>query len=360
MKIVLAGGGTAGHIEPALALARTWRAKHSKDEIEFLGTKSGLENQLVPAAGFKLSHIPKVVIPRKASLSLFVAPTTLTQAFLESRVALRGADLLVGFGGYVSGPAFLAARSLNIPIVIHEANAKPGLANRLGSLFTNYLAVAQPVTTGKLSRALITGLPLRADVAQALQVSSQDWVSARNRAKAALGFNQSAPVIVIFFGSQGSVALNKVIADALPTFKDSGGQLLHAVGKANQLPSTDLNYKPVPYIEDMATAYLAADLIIARSGAVTCSEVNALGKYALFIPLPIGNGEQKVNARLVTEQSRGELLDQGEFTPEWIAKHLDRLLKNSEMATPVGNGSDLLATEKLAALMEEALKVKAK
>jgi UDP-N-acetylglucosamine--N-acetylmuramyl-(pentapeptide) pyrophosphoryl-undecaprenol N-acetylglucosamine transferase len=360
MKIVLAGGGTAGHIEPALALARTWRAKHSKDEIVFLGTKSGLENQLVPAAGFKLSHIPKVIIPRKASLSLFVAPTTMTQAFLESRAALRGADLLVGFGGYVSGPAYLAARSLNIPIVIHEANAKPGLANRLGSLFTNYLAVAQPVTTGKLSRALITGLPLRADVAQALQVSSKDWVSARSRAKAALGFNQSAPVIVIFFGSQGSVALNKVIADALPTFKVSGAQLLHAVGKANQLPNTDLNYKPVPYIEDMATAYLAADLIIARSGAVTCSEVNALGKYALFIPLPIGNGEQKVNARLVTEQSRGELLDQGAFTPEWIANHLDRLLKNSDMASPAGNGSDLLATEKLVALMEEALKVKAK
>jgi UDP-N-acetylglucosamine--N-acetylmuramyl-(pentapeptide) pyrophosphoryl-undecaprenol N-acetylglucosamine transferase len=315
---------------------------------------------LVPAAGFKLSHIPKVIVPRKASLSLFVAPTTMTQAFLESRSALRGADLLVGFGGYVSGPAYLAARSLNIPIVIHEANAKPGLANRLGSLFTNYLAVAQPVTTGKLSRALITGLPLRADVAQALQVSSKDWVSARSHAKAALGFNQSAPVIVIFFGSQGSVALNKVIADSLPTFKVSGAQLLHAVGKANQLPNTDLNYKPVPYIEDMATAYLAADLIIARSGAVTCSEVNALGKYALFIPLPIGNGEQKVNARLVTEQSRGELLDQSEFTPEWIVKHLDRLLKNSDMASPSGNGSDLLATEKLVALMEEALKVKAK
>jgi UDP-N-acetylglucosamine--N-acetylmuramyl-(pentapeptide) pyrophosphoryl-undecaprenol N-acetylglucosamine transferase len=360
MKIVLAGGGTAGHIEPALALARTWRAGHPKDEIEFLGTKSGLENQLVPAAGFKLTHIPKVIIPRKVSLSLFVAPTTLTQAFLEARTAIRGADLLVGFGGYVSGPAYLAARSLKIPIVIHEANAKSGLANRMGSLFTNYLAVAQPVKTGKLSTALITGLPLRADVAKAVQESSKDWSAARSRAKAALGFNEREPVVVAFFGSQGSVALNKVIADALPTFKNHGAQLLHAVGKANQLPSAQTNYKPVPYIEDMAGAYLAADLVIARSGAVTCSEVNALGKYALFIPLPIGNGEQKVNARLVTEQSRGELLDQGQFTVDWIDEHLDRLLKNSEMANPVGNGSDLLATEKLAALMEEALKVKAK
>ncbi|MEY2769244.1 MAG: hypothetical protein RL359_880 [Actinomycetota bacterium] len=359
MKIVLAGGGTAGHIEPALALARSWRAKHPMDEILFLGTKSGLENHLVPGAGFSLTHISKVIIPRKFSLSIFVAPTTLTQSFLEARAALRGADLLVGFGGYVSGPAYLAARTLNIPIVIHEANAKPGLANRLGSLFTKYLAVAQPVTSGKLSSALITGLPLRADVAKALQSSAKDWSAARSRAKANLGFKESAPVVAIFFGSQGSVALNKVIADALPKFQQNGAQLLHAVGKANPLPNSQPNYKPVSYIEDMATAYLAADLIIARSGAVTCSEVNALGRYALFIPLPIGNGEQKVNARLVTEQSRGEIIGQSEFTPEWIGMHLDRLIKNSAKTTLAGNDSDLLATEKLTALMEQALKVTA-
>ena len=360
MKIVLAGGGTAGHIEPALAVARTWRANHAGDQIEFLGTKSGLENQLVPAAGFNLSHISKVVIPRKISLSLFVAPTTLTQAFLEARAVLKGADLLIGFGGYVSAPAYLAARSLKIPIVIHEANAKPGLANRLGALFTNHLAVAQPVKSGKLSKALITGLPLRSDVSKALKASGSDWAAARSKAKAALGMSASEPVIAIFFGSQGSVALNKVIADSLPIFEKNGAQLLHAVGKSNQLPKAGPDYKPVSYLDDMASTYLAADLIIARSGAVTCSEVNALGKYALFIPLPIGNGEQKVNARLVTEQSRGEIIDQSEFTPQWIEKHLDRLLKNCEMASPSGNSSDLHASEKIVALMEEALKVKAK
>lgn len=355
MKIVLAGGGTAGHIEPALAVARAWRQNHPQDQIQFLGTKSGLENQLVPAAGFSLTHIPKVVIPRKISLSLFLAPTTLTHAFLESRTALRDADLLVGFGGYVSGPAYLAARSLNIPIVIHEANAKPGLANRLGALFTNFLAVAQPIHNGKLSKALITGLPLRGDVANALSLSSMDWNLARNNAKKSLGFSESAPVVAIFFGSQGSVALNKVIAAALPTLAKSGTQVLHALGKANQLPSAAMGYKPVSYIEDMATAYLAADLVIARSGAVTCSEVNALGRYALFIPLAIGNGEQKVNARLVVEQSRGEIVDQSEFSADWISRNIDRLLQNSQMAPISGNTSDLAASEKIVALMESAL-----
>ena len=355
MKIVLAGGGTAGHIEPALAVARAWRSHHPKDQIEFLGTSSGLENQLVPAAGFKLSHIPKVIIPRKFSLSLFVAPTTLTQAFLQSRSALKGADLLIGFGGYVSAPAYLAARSLKIPFVIHEANAKPGLANRLGALFTNHLAVAQPVQNGKLSKALITGLPLRADVANALQSSTKDWAAARSQAKKSLGFDSTAPVVAIFFGSQGSVALNKVIAASLKTLTTRGVQVLHAVGKANSLPTTAKGYKPVSYIEDMANAYLAADLIISRSGAVTCSEVNALGRYALFIPLPIGNGEQKVNARQVVEQSRGEIVDQPDFTPGWIEKHFDRLLANAASASPVGNGSDIAATDKIIALMESAL-----
>lgn len=355
MKIVLAGGGTAGHIEPALAVARAWRSDHPKDQIEFLGTSSGLENQLVPAAGFKLSHIPKVIIPRKFSLSLFVAPTTLTQAFLQARSALKGAGLLIGFGGYVSAPAYLAARSLKIPFVIHEANAKPGLANRLGALFTSHLAVAQPVHNGKLSTALITGLPLRADVTSALQSSSKDWAAARNQAKKSLGLDSTTPVIAIFFGSQGSVALNKVIAASLKTLTANGAQVLHAVGKANSLPSAATGYKPISYIEDMATTYLAADLIISRSGAVTCSEVNALGKYALFIPLAIGNGEQKVNARQVVEQSRGEIVDQPEFTPEWIEKHLDRLLSNAASASPVGNVSDSAATEKIVALMESAL-----
>ena len=355
MKIVLAGGGTAGHVEPALAVARAWRQNHPQDQIQFLGTKSGLERDLVPAAGFNLSYIPKVVIPRRISLSLFVAPTTLTRAFLQSRAALKGADLLVGFGGYVSAPAYLAARSLNIPIVIHEANARPGLANRLGATFTKYLAVAQPIHSGKLSRALITGLPLRADVAKAVRESSSNWVTARSNAKKSLGFDASAPVIAIFFGSQGSVALNKVIVAALPALTNGGTQVLHAVGKANQLPTATSSYKPVSYIDDMATAYLAADLIIARSGAVTCSEVSALGRYALFIPLAIGNGEQKVNARFVVEQSRGEILEQSEFDADWISRNIDRLLQNSQMAPINGNGSDLAASDKIVALMESAL-----
>jgi UDP-N-acetylglucosamine--N-acetylmuramyl-(pentapeptide) pyrophosphoryl-undecaprenol N-acetylglucosamine transferase len=355
MKIVLAGGGTAGHIEPALAVARMWRESHPSDQLLFLGTKSGLENQLIPAAGFELSLIPKVIIPRKVSLSLFFAPTTLTRAYLEARRYLTGANLLIGFGGYVSAPAYLAARSLKIPIVIHEANAKPGLANRLGALLTNYLAIAMPIERGKLSNALMTGLPLRADVAQSLRDSAPDWAQARIKAKESLGLDVNRPVVTIFFGSQGSVALNKVIASAMKTFTNSSIQVIHALGKSNPIPPANGAYRPLAYIEDMARTYLASELIISRSGAVTCSEVNALGRYTLFIPLPIGNGEQKVNAQSVVSQLRGELIEQNQFTPEWLDKNIDRLLQNSQMAPIAGNPSDLQATEKIVALMESAL-----
>ena len=356
MKIVFAGGGTAGHIEPALAVARLWRQNHPDDELQFIGTTSGLENQLVPAAGFTLVHIPKVVIPRKLSLKLLKAPFTLSSSFFAARKLLKGADLLIGFGGYVSAPAYLAAKSLGVSFVVHEANAKPGFANRLGSRLSPYCAVAQPVQDGALQSALVTGIPLRQDVANALVKSSDNWSSARAQAKRDLGFLATDPLVFAFFGSQGSVALNKVIAQSLPSLLANGTQLLHAVGKLNTLPAMQERYKSTTYIEDMATAYLAADLIISRSGAISCSEINALGKYALFIPLPIGNGEQSFNANSLVSQGRAEVLQQNKFTSAWLNSNINRLLSLAGSAADTGSDSDVLATEKIVNYMQHALK----
>ncbi len=356
MKIVFAGGGTAGHIEPALAVARLWRQNHPGDELQFIGTASGLENQLVPAAGFKLSHIPKVVIPRKLSPKLLKAPFTLFSSFLAARKLLNGADLLIGFGGYVSAPAYLAAKSLRIPFVVHEANARPGFANRLGARLSPYSAISQPVQSGALQNALVTGIPLRKDVASALIDSAGDWTGARARAKSALGFSSTDPLVLAFFGSQGSVALNKIITQSLPSLLASGSQLLHAVGKLNALPPMQERYKSTAYIEDMATAYLAADLIISRSGAISCSEINALGKYALFIPLPIGNGEQSFNANSLVSQDRAEVLEQKKFTSAWLNSNINRLLNLAAESGDAGSDSDALATEKIVNYMQYALK----
>jgi UDP-N-acetylglucosamine--N-acetylmuramyl-(pentapeptide) pyrophosphoryl-undecaprenol N-acetylglucosamine transferase len=353
--VVLAGGGTAGHVEPALAVARQWMKSHPTDTCIFLGTKSGLENSLVPPAGFQLRTIPKVKISRTPSPSWLRIPFDLIASIAASITVVKNADVVIGFGGYVSAPAYLAAAITRTPIVIHEANAKPGWANRVGAVFTHHLAVAHPVEEGSFSKALLAGLPLRSDVAQGCTESAADWSKARIAAKSRLGFPSDAPLVVIMGGSQGSVAINAVIADSVSTFNDKGISVLHSVGKLNALPNATGGYKPVAYIDAMADAYLAADVIIARSGAVTCSEFRALGRYALFVPLPIGNGEQFVNAASLVAADRAQVITQKEFTAQYLSTNLDSLLEKASHAPIAGDPQDLHAAEKIVALAEFAM-----
>jgi len=353
--VVLAGGGTAGHIEPALAVAREWIAHNPTDRCRFIGTSYGLESTLIPAAGFELALIPKVRISRKPSMSWLRVPIDLITAVRASSKALHGADVLVGFGGYVSAPAYIAAALKKVPIVIHEANAKAGWANRLGSLFTGNLAVAGPVDSGKFADALLSGLPLRSDVAEAFERAGNDWIGARKQAKIHLGFDPDAPLIFVMGGSQGSIAINAIIAANVNLFESLGYSTLHSVGRNNELPETRGSYKPVAYVEAMADAYLAADLIIARSGAVTCSEFRALGRYALFVPLPIGNGEQFVNALTLVKDGRAQILDQKLLTSGYLANHIKQLIELSSLTSVEGDGQDLHAAEKICSLMRFAM-----
>jgi UDP-N-acetylglucosamine--N-acetylmuramyl-(pentapeptide) pyrophosphoryl-undecaprenol N-acetylglucosamine transferase len=358
-KIVFAGGGTAGHIQPALAVARLWKQTYPADQIVFLGTSSGLETRLVPGAGFSLELITRVRVPRSLSPDLLKVPGSLRISISESKNILRNADLLIGFGGYVCAPAYLAARSLKVPIVIHEANAEPGWANRLGARFTAALAVGSPVAHGPFAQALITGLPLRDDITELLtahlSADENTWSGIRAGAKKDLGIQSGQKVVLVFGGSQGSQAINSVIENARELMKDKTVTIVHSVGATNYLPASDENYLPFPYIEDMATAYLAADLVIARSGAITCSEVNALGKYALFIPLPIGNGEQSVNADHLVEMGRARVLEQSSFTASWLIGNMDSMLAASDQFSDLPNFSDLEAAAKIVALAEHQI-----
>lgn len=357
--IVLAGGGTAGHIQPALAVAREWKRVNPQDRIIFLGTHSGLEKTLVPAAGFELALITRVRVPRSVSLAWLKVPSTLRNAIAEARNLLTDADLLIGFGGYVCAPAYIAAHRLNLPIVIHEANAKPGWANRLGARYTDALAVGSPVAKGPFSQALITGLPLRADIVEVLEknrdASSEQWRQIRMSAKASLGMNPQQKMILIFGGSQGSQALNAVIESARKSLTARQISILHSVGGSNALPESQGSYKAISYIENMAQAYLAADVIIARSGAITCSEVAALGKYALFIPLPVGNGEQLVNADHLVQLGRAQVLTQKSLTSTWLLDNIDSMLSRSALLDDRGDSTDLNAASKIVALGEHRL-----
>jgi UDP-N-acetylglucosamine--N-acetylmuramyl-(pentapeptide) pyrophosphoryl-undecaprenol N-acetylglucosamine transferase len=362
MKILFAGGGTAGHIEPALAVARGWSERYPQDEIIFIGTDSGLENQLVPAAGYSLRHIPKVSISRKLSPSLLKVPFQLFASISKTMQLLKGVDCAIGFGGYVSGPMYCAAAITRTPFVIHEQNARPGWANKVGAYLTPFRALSYPVKNGALAKAVVTGLPLRRDVLEVLSVSASDWKKARVAAKKEIalryGLDLKRPLIFVFGGSQGSVAINAVIEAAQPIFKSLDTVVIHGIGKNNPLPIATESYKPLNYINEMAQMYLASDLLISRSGAVTCAEAAALSKYSLFIPLPIGNGEQALNAQELISAGRAELLEQRDFSTEWIKENLPRLLERSEAQPESGDASSAKAVDKILEIIERAAKSK--
>ena len=355
MKIVLAGAGSAGHIEPALAVADAFRKEFPQSKFEFVGTTTGLENILIAGAGYKLSTIPKVTLPRSLKPAGLLAPLKFGQALAKSLQIVNGAECVIGFGGYVSAPIYLAAAMRRIPFVIHEANAIPGWANKFGAFLGGAMAVGKSVKTGKFKAAEVVGLPLKPSISAALDMAKADWPAARITAKAKLGIKADKPLLLIMGGSQGSAAINSIVASSLSTLL-TDFEVLHSVGGKNQLPLASDGYRPVSYIEDMATAYLAADLVIGRSGAITCAEINALGKYAIFIPLAIGNGEQARNADFLIEQGRAALVQQSDFSAQWLIKNLSSALAKSQEFM-AGNESDRDAAANIVKLMRRHARI---
>ncbi len=288
MRVVLAGGGTAGHIEPALALADALRGYDAATEITCLGTERGLETRLVPMRGYDLALIPAVPLPRALTPRLLAVPGRLTGAVnTAARILDRTrADVLVGFGGYVATPAYLAARRRRVPIIVHEANPKPGLANRLGGLFTRYVYTGHPDT--QLPHATYIGIPLRHEIA------TLDRLALGDKARAHFGLRPDLPVLLVTGGSQGARSLNSAV--------------FGAAGYA----------KLLPYVDHMDMAYAAADFAICRAGAMTCAELTAVGLPAAYVPLPHGNGEQRLNAAPIAAAGGGLIVDDAQLTPEWI------------------------------------------
>jgi UDP-N-acetylglucosamine--N-acetylmuramyl-(pentapeptide) pyrophosphoryl-undecaprenol N-acetylglucosamine transferase len=334
-RILFAGGGTAGHIEPAWAVSQVWQSRHPGDEIAFLGTKSGLEVTLIPERGGLLFLIPKVVAPRKLNFDALLFPFKIINSAIKTISIVKRFDVVVGFGGYVSASAYLAAAILRKPIVIHDQNAKIGLANKFGAIFTKEIAVAYQ--NSGLTGAKVVGNPLKREIVQAA-VQKRLAISKSKSESCAWSLGE---LVLILGGSTGSVTINKVIKET--NFADR--TVIHSLGKANELPAASSNYRPVKYIDDMATALLAADLVISRSGAIACSEFAALGKYALFIPLPIGNGEQSLNADELVMAHKAEVVPQKDFTANWLNQNLERLLKQGSIE-PLGtslNAAELIA-----------------
>ncbi len=331
VHVVLAGGGTAGHIEPALNLADALRRRDPDVGITALGTEKGLEGRLVPARGYDLRLIPPVPLPRRPSKDLLTLPGRVREAISQTSQVLADvrADVVVGFGGYVALPAYLAARRSRTPLVIHEANARPGLANRVGARFTPYVAEA---VAGTLPGGQRIGIPLRRSIA------TLDRLAARTEAREAMGLADDAPVLLVFGGSQGAQRINAAVSDALPTLASQGIQVVHSVGAANIDGVTDTaeGYHPVGYVDRMDLAYAAADLVVCRSGAMTCAELAAVGLPAVYVPFPIGNGEQRLNALPVVRAGGGLLVADEDLDGATLVADVSALLGDPDRLVRMG------------------------
>jgi UDP-N-acetylglucosamine--N-acetylmuramyl-(pentapeptide) pyrophosphoryl-undecaprenol N-acetylglucosamine transferase len=239
----------------------------------------------------------------------------------------RDVDVVIGFGGYAAVPAYLAARRTRTPLVIHEANARPGIANRLGARFTRHVYSSVP---DAMPGSRPMALPLRHAIA------TLDRAAVRSEARATFGLSPDAPVLFVSGGSQGAVRLNAVVTGALPGLREAGIEVLHAVGPRNDPPTPASGYVPVPFIDRMDLAYAAADLALTRAGAMTCAELAAVGLPAIYVPLPIGNGEQRVNARPVVEAGGGLLIDDSEITAEWLTETAVAVLHDGDRLHGMG------------------------
>lgn len=347
MKFVLAGGGTAGHVQPAIATALELQQRFPDAHLLFLGTASGLEQRLVPESGFELALIPKAPLPRRLSPAALRFPKNLWQTINASRAHIRGADCVIGFGGYVAAPAYLAARAEGVPIVVHEQNARPGFANRLGARLTPHVAVSFANTA--LPHAKLTGLPLHPRIVAAARMQ-------RSAALAHFGLEPDRPVLLVTGGSQGAQRINAAMAQAVEHLINDGWQILHALGEKNQMPFPHAFYHPMPYITDMDHALVAADLLIGRSGAVTCAEAAALAVPAIFVPLPIGNGEQALNAGDSVRAGGAVLCPDRDFSSQRLLDLVRALRPRlSEMKSALSSVGTLSAGAILVDMIEQSL-----
>jgi len=351
---LLAGGGTAGHVNPLLAVADGLRERDPSDRVLVLGTQEGLESRLVPARGYELLIVDKVPFPRRPDGDAMRFPARFLRAVGTVRRHIRagGVDVVLGVGGYASAPAYVAARRERVPFVVHEANARPGLANVLGARWAAGVGVAFPGTP--LRGAEVVGMPLRPEIARL------DRAGLRAEALAHFGLAADRPVLLVFGGSLGAKRINDALAGAWRDVLDAGWQVLHATGERSEHadPGAD-GYAMVRYLDRMDLAFAAADVVLSRAGASTVSEISALGIPAIYVPYAVGNGEQRLNAASDVEAGAAILIPDAELTPARVREDVVPLLRDADRleamrAAAAGTGTRE-GVEHVIAMLDRAL-----
>jgi UDP-N-acetylglucosamine--N-acetylmuramyl-(pentapeptide) pyrophosphoryl-undecaprenol N-acetylglucosamine transferase len=321
MRVIVAGGGTGGHVIPALAIAQELRS-HYQAEVIFVGTRRGIETRLVPAAGFELRLIEVGALNRVDLATRLKTMLDLPRALSASSSLVREfrPDVMIGVGGYASGPAMLVAALMNVPTVAFEPNVVPGFANRLLAPTIRAAAVHFEQTCHYFRNCYVTGVPVR-----------REFFQIPPRPK------DAPPTLLVFGGSQGAHAINQAVLAALPKLMEAVPEIhvIHQTGEKDYIEAqaeyltARVSAEVSPFIDDMPGAFARADLLLCRSGASTVAEVTAAGKPAIFIPLPTAaDDHQRHNAATLAAGGAARLLPQAELSPELLVKEIASLLRD--------------------------------
>lgn len=340
MKILFVAGGTGGHINPAVAVASEIKRLYPTSEILFVGTKNRMEEKIVPAAGFSIKTVEMNGFSRKLSfkgLKSNIKTATLTlKASTEAKKILKefSPDVVVGFGGYVTGPVLRAASKMGIPTCIHEQNAFPGVANKALAKMVDKVMLTSPEAEKYMkckNVPVVTGLPVRRQILQAN----------RNVARASLGVSQNEMLVLSMGGSLGANAINTAVVGMLTAlYKEENIKFIHATGQYGKWVPEKLRENDVPfgdgtnidlreYINDMDVCLPACDLVISRAGASSISEIAALAKPSILIPSPnVAENHQFHNANTLAENGGAILIEEKNLTPEILASTVKSLKDN--------------------------------
>ncbi|MGV8057165.1 MAG: undecaprenyldiphospho-muramoylpentapeptide beta-N-acetylglucosaminyltransferase [Smithellaceae bacterium] len=352
MRIVIAGGGTGGHLFPGIAIAEEFLKRDKQTEVIFIGTKRGIESKLLAPAGYELRTIDVEGIKGRGLTALVKGFYQIPQSMWQSRRILKQfrPGIVIGVGGYASGPAVLAAHFMGIPTAIAEQNAVPGITNRILGKFVNkiFVTYAQTEMLFPRSRVLLSGNPVRAAFA-----------GLRNLQKVEKDYR----MLLIFGGSQGAAMINKNVVEMLPQLQKMKNKVrvLHQTG-AKEVESVRTSYDRygigadvTPFIVDMAEAYRQADLIICRAGATSLAEITAAGKATVLIPFPFAtNDHQTKNALILAQAGAAVMINERDLSGNKLFEVLEGLLSDPKKLQLMENSSAKLGNINAAATIVDA------
>jgi UDP-N-acetylglucosamine--N-acetylmuramyl-(pentapeptide) pyrophosphoryl-undecaprenol N-acetylglucosamine transferase len=363
VRIVIAGGGTAGHISPSIAVAD--RLRHDGATVEFIGSPAGQEASMVPAAGYRFHPVAAAPLRREFSLRSAAAPFVALRSVATCRPIVREADAVLGMGGYASIAPVIAARSVGVPTVLHEQNAIPGLANRLLARFATAMALTFEDSRDRLPRSLrtdVTGLPLRREIRAVAARREQLAEEARRE----WGLAPGRTTLLVTGGSQGALHVNRTIADAIPVLAGrSDLQLVVLTGAAHEpvvaaaaSGEMELIVRTVDFLERMELALAVADLAVARAGANTIHELAACAVPSILVPYPHATDDhQAANARELERVGAAEVYPDRALTPMGLVRRILSLVEDGERRTVMAKAGAAWAKpdadERVAALVWE-------